>query len=38
MLGPFPSAYYGDPVTGLATVNYSATATITAAVFNLVAP
>ena len=38
MFGPFPASYYGDPVTGLVTVNYSATATVTAALLNLQIP
>jgi hypothetical protein len=35
MIGPFPNQYFGDPVTGLATVTHSFTTTVTVAVINL---
>jgi hypothetical protein len=38
MVGPFPPAYFADPVTGLATVNFSATTSVTYGVFNMTQP
>ncbi len=38
MLGPFDPADYADPDSGLTTVNYSATTTVTAAAFRLPSP
>lgn len=35
MIGPFPPAAFNDPVTGLVSVAYSATAGVTAAVVQL---
>lgn len=35
MIGPFPPELYNDPNTGLCTVNYSVTASVTAAAIRL---
>ena len=35
MLGPFPARHFADPATGLATVTYSATPGVVAAVLRL---
>jgi hypothetical protein len=35
MIGPFPNQYFGDPVTGLATVTHSFTTSVTSGVFNV---
>lgn len=35
VIGPFPKATYNHPTTGLVTVNFSATASITCAVLRL---
>jgi hypothetical protein len=38
MIGPFPYARFADASTGLATVNYTATAGVTAAVVRVPLP
>src|SRR6266511_3841377 len=38
MIGPFPKQFFADPVTGFATVNHGATASVTAAALNLNQP
>jgi hypothetical protein len=38
MIGPFPSQFFADPTTGLATVTHSFTTTVTSGVFNLTQP
>lgn len=38
MIGPFPAQYFADPVTGLATVTFSSTASVTYGVFQMVNP
>lgn len=35
MIGPFPARHFADPTTGLATVTYSVTTNVTAAVLRL---
>jgi hypothetical protein len=38
MIGPFPSQFFADPVTGLATVTHGFTTSVTSGVFNLTQP
>jgi len=38
MIGPFPSQFFADPVTGAATVTHGFTTSVTAGVFNLTQP
>ena len=38
MIGPFPSQFFADPVTGLATVNHGFTTSVTSGVFKLQQP
>jgi hypothetical protein len=38
MMGPFPASFYADPVTGLATVTFSATTSVTVAAINCPQP
>lgn len=38
MIGPFPSQFFADPTTGLATVTHSFTTTVTVGVFSLSQP
>ena len=38
IFGPFPYSRFADPATGLATVNYTATANVTAALVELPLP
>lgn len=38
MIGPFPAEFYADPITGLATVTFSPTASVTVGAFKLVQP
>jgi hypothetical protein len=38
MIGPFPSQFFADPTTGLATVTHSFTTTVTSGIFNLTQP
>jgi hypothetical protein len=38
MIGPFPSQFFADPTTGLATVTHSFTTSVTSGVFNLSQP
>ena len=38
MIGPFPSQFFADPTTGLATVTHSFTTSVTSGVFLLTQP
>jgi hypothetical protein len=38
MIGPFPADEYADPTTGLASVTYSASTSVTVGVFTLAQP
>jgi len=38
MIGPLPSQFFADPVTGLATVTHSFTTSVTSGVFDLSQP
>jgi hypothetical protein len=38
MIGPFPSQFFADPTTGLATVTHGFTTSVTSGVFNLTQP
>jgi hypothetical protein len=38
MIGPFPAQHFADPSTGVATVAYTATAGVTAALLRLAVP
>lgn len=38
MIGPFPAEHYADPTTGLATVTFSPTASVTVGVFRMQQP
>jgi hypothetical protein len=38
MIGPFPSNFFADPVTGLATVTHGFTTSVTSGAFNLTQP
>lgn len=38
MIGPFPSEFYGDPTTGVASITYSAATSVTIGAFALSQP
>lgn len=38
MIGPFPSEFYGDPTTGLASLTYSGVTSLTVGAFALSQP
>lgn len=38
IIGPFPAEHYADPTTGLATVTFSPSASVTVGVFKIAQP